>query len=269
MVNHRRIPLEEDDRPARPPPAVHGHLVSALLQRLGHPRLPGLLRGGRLPESSRRSTWARRPQDMADFIEYVNGPADSEWGRRRAADGHPEPYRLKHLELGNEERVDERLLPRSSRRWPRRSGRRTRRSSWWSATSPTASDRGPVQLHAARPRASPASPAQQQILQLAREHDREVWFDVHVGTERPAARFDLGGHVLVSSSPGQARRRREAQGGGLRVQRRQPRAASGPWPTPSPSRPSSATAASPSPPPPTASSPTARTTTAGTRACCS
>ncbi|MGE5612253.1 MAG: family 16 glycoside hydrolase, partial [Bacillota bacterium] len=47
------------------------------------------------------------PQDMADFIEYVNGPADSEWGRRRVADGHPAPYNLRHIELGNEERVDE------------------------------------------------------------------------------------------------------------------------------------------------------------------
>ncbi|MCX7221280.1 MAG: L-serine ammonia-lyase, partial [Burkholderiales bacterium] len=32
------------------------------------------------------------PQDMADFIEYVNGPAKSAWGRQRAADGHPAPY---------------------------------------------------------------------------------------------------------------------------------------------------------------------------------
>ena len=29
--------------------------------------------------------------NMADFIEYVNGPADSPWGLRRAADGHPAP----------------------------------------------------------------------------------------------------------------------------------------------------------------------------------
>ena len=47
------------------------------------------------------------PQDMADFMEYVNGPRSSEWGRRRAADGHPAPYRLRYLELGNEEAVDE------------------------------------------------------------------------------------------------------------------------------------------------------------------
>lgn len=43
------------------------------------------------------------PQDMADFIEYVNGPADSTWGKRRAADGHLAPYNLRHLEIGNEE----------------------------------------------------------------------------------------------------------------------------------------------------------------------
>jgi hypothetical protein len=47
------------------------------------------------------------PQDMVDFIEYVKGPVDSTWGRQRAADGHPAPYELKYLELGNEERVNE------------------------------------------------------------------------------------------------------------------------------------------------------------------
>ena len=47
------------------------------------------------------------PADLADFLRYANGPADSEWGRRRAEDGHPEPYRLKYVELGNEEAVDE------------------------------------------------------------------------------------------------------------------------------------------------------------------
>src|SRR2546430_6388310 len=25
------------------------------------------------------------PRDMADFVEYVNGPAETEWGKRRAA----------------------------------------------------------------------------------------------------------------------------------------------------------------------------------------
>src|SRR5260370_34730813 len=47
------------------------------------------------------------PQDMADFIEYVNGPAGSEWGRKRVAGVHAAPYHLTQLELGNEEGVDE------------------------------------------------------------------------------------------------------------------------------------------------------------------
>ena len=50
------------------------------------------------------------PQDMADFVEYVNGPEDSPWGRKRAADGHPKPYGLKYIQLGNEEHVDDNYL---------------------------------------------------------------------------------------------------------------------------------------------------------------
>ena len=38
----------------------------------------------------------------------LNGPADTEWARRRAQSGRPAPYQLKYLQLGNEERVDDR-----------------------------------------------------------------------------------------------------------------------------------------------------------------
>lgn len=41
-------------------------------------------------------------QDALDAIEYANGPADSKWGAVRAAAGHPEPFRLEYLEIGNE-----------------------------------------------------------------------------------------------------------------------------------------------------------------------
>ena len=41
-------------------------------------------------------------QDALDCIEYANGPADSEWGAKRAAAGHPEPFGMKYLEIGNE-----------------------------------------------------------------------------------------------------------------------------------------------------------------------
>lgn len=52
------------------------------------------------------------PADMVDFVEYVNGPADSPWGRKRAADGHPAPYNLTHLEIGNEDRLDDHYAER-------------------------------------------------------------------------------------------------------------------------------------------------------------
>ncbi|WP_442485250.1 alpha-L-arabinofuranosidase C-terminal domain-containing protein [Aeoliella sp. SH292] len=41
--------------------------------------------------------------DALDLIEFANGPVDSEWGALRAAMGHPEPFNLKYLCLGNEE----------------------------------------------------------------------------------------------------------------------------------------------------------------------
>ena len=43
------------------------------------------------------------PQDMADMIEYFNGDVSTTWGKARAADGHPEPYRVKYIQIGNEE----------------------------------------------------------------------------------------------------------------------------------------------------------------------
>ncbi|UCD52846.1 MAG: DUF1080 domain-containing protein [Phycisphaerales bacterium] len=41
-------------------------------------------------------------QDALDWIEYCNGPADSRWGKIRAANGHPEPYNVKYWEIDNE-----------------------------------------------------------------------------------------------------------------------------------------------------------------------
>jgi len=41
-------------------------------------------------------------QDALDAIEYANGPVTSKWGSIRAANGHPLPFNLKYLEIGNE-----------------------------------------------------------------------------------------------------------------------------------------------------------------------
>ena len=42
-------------------------------------------------------------QDALDLIEFANGPATSAWGKRRADMGHPEPFNLKMLGVGNEQ----------------------------------------------------------------------------------------------------------------------------------------------------------------------
>ncbi len=42
-------------------------------------------------------------QDALDLIEFANGGTDTTWGQKRAALGHPEPFHLKYLGIGNEE----------------------------------------------------------------------------------------------------------------------------------------------------------------------
>ncbi len=125
------------------------------------------------------------PQDLADFVEYVNGPADSEWGRRRAAAGHPAPYHLRHVQLGNEEKVDAAYYEKFER---------LTRAVW-------AKDAGVIPVvgdfQYDRPIADPLRvagaasgvttlAAHQRILALAKRAGREVWFDVHLSSDRAA-----------------------------------------------------------------------------------
>jgi len=41
-------------------------------------------------------------EEVVQELEYLNGPADSEWGQIRAVNGHPEPYAVKWWAVGNE-----------------------------------------------------------------------------------------------------------------------------------------------------------------------
>ena len=41
-------------------------------------------------------------QDALDAIEYATGPETSQWGSLRARNGHPQPFHLKYMEIGNE-----------------------------------------------------------------------------------------------------------------------------------------------------------------------
>ncbi|EMD92463.1 glycoside hydrolase family 51 protein [Bipolaris maydis ATCC 48331] len=42
-------------------------------------------------------------EDALNEIEFVTGPANSTWGARRAELGHPEPFELNYVEVGNED----------------------------------------------------------------------------------------------------------------------------------------------------------------------
>jgi alpha-L-arabinofuranosidase len=45
-------------------------------------------------------------QDALDEIEYVSGAASTPWGAKRARDGHPAPFKLRYVEIGNEDFFD-------------------------------------------------------------------------------------------------------------------------------------------------------------------
>jgi hypothetical protein len=123
-------------------------------------------------------------RDMADFIEYVNGSADSDWGRKRTADGHPRPYGLRYLELGNEERIDDKYVERFQ----------ALAEAIW-AKDPTVivvvgdflytkPIRDPERISGAASGITSLA-GHRKILELAKKHGREVWFDIHIGTEGP------------------------------------------------------------------------------------
>lgn len=44
-------------------------------------------------------------QEVLHLIEYANGDAKSEWGRKRAEAGHPKPFNLKYIGIGNEDLI--------------------------------------------------------------------------------------------------------------------------------------------------------------------
>ena len=41
-------------------------------------------------------------EDAASWVEYCNGPADSEWGRVRAGNGREDPWNVRYWSIGNE-----------------------------------------------------------------------------------------------------------------------------------------------------------------------
>ena len=131
------------------------------------------------------------PQDMADFVEYANGPATSEWGRKRVENSRPQPYRLQYIQLGNEESVDEdywqRFRPMAQAIW-RQDPNVTLVVGDFAYGQPI---RDPYNFEGA-PQIKSLE-IHKKILDLAVQHNREIWFDVHVGTDRPNDPDGLGG----------------------------------------------------------------------------
>ena len=50
--------------------------------------------------------------EALDLIEWANGDVNTRWGRVRAEAGHPKPFNLKYLGLGNEERISPEFIER-------------------------------------------------------------------------------------------------------------------------------------------------------------
>lgn len=134
------------------------------------------------------------PQDIADFIEYVNGPADSTWGKKRAEDGHPKPFKLKFLEMGNEEAINEtywqKFKPLAEAIWAKDFDITLVVGDFiyrWPIVDPYKTDSNPLIRTLSE---------HKKILDLATEHNREVWFDIHVSTDHPS---ELGDSVGPST----------------------------------------------------------------------
>ncbi|GAB6012559.1 alpha-L-arabinofuranosidase C-terminal domain-containing protein [Viscerimonas tarda] len=44
-------------------------------------------------------------QEVLDLIEYANGDLKTTWGKKRAEAGHPKPFNLKYIGIGNEDQI--------------------------------------------------------------------------------------------------------------------------------------------------------------------
>jgi alpha-L-arabinofuranosidase len=77
------------------------------------PVVPALVTGcGQNKATDDEALLERHIQDTLDLIEFANGPATSPWGKVRAGMGHPEPFGLTHIGVGNEENLPREFFAR-------------------------------------------------------------------------------------------------------------------------------------------------------------
>ncbi|GAA3781889.1 alpha-L-arabinofuranosidase C-terminal domain-containing protein [Streptomyces phyllanthi] len=77
------------------------------------PVVPALVTGcGQNRATDDDALLKRHIQDTLDLIEFANGPVTSEWGGKRARMGHPKPFHLTHIGVGNEENLPNEFFAR-------------------------------------------------------------------------------------------------------------------------------------------------------------
>ncbi|MDR3459712.1 MAG: DUF1080 domain-containing protein [Verrucomicrobiae bacterium] len=142
------------------------------------------------------------PQDMADFMQYANGSTNTVWGARRLAEGHPQPYNLKYLELGNEETVNNTYYQKFQ----------AVAQAIWAVDTNVILVVGDFSYHSVitdpfnfggADSGITTLATHQQIMQLAQTNNRAVWFDVHVWTDGPGADNSLAGMFSYDTALGQ------------------------------------------------------------------
>ena len=137
------------------------------------------------------------PEDMADFMDFALGTdTENQWVQARIALGHPEPFELPYIQLGNENGIDDTFAAKfnaiADKIWEK------------------ADEYGvePVLIVGdfgyAEPIVDPynLSQADSGVLTLAghkkildhavESGDREVWVDVHVFTDEPSGAYNFG-----------------------------------------------------------------------------
>jgi hypothetical protein len=122
------------------------------------------------------------PEDMADFVDYVHGGTDTVWGQKRAEAGHPEPYKLKYIQIGNEEKVNDHYLERF----------KVLAAALWSKNPEIILIVGDFNYndHISDPYDFNGAPIRtlaphREILRFAKENKKPVWFDVHIWNDEP------------------------------------------------------------------------------------
>ncbi|MGY5107036.1 alpha-L-arabinofuranosidase C-terminal domain-containing protein, partial [Streptomyces sp. 900105245] len=77
------------------------------------PVVPALVTGcGQNRATDDDALLKRHIQDTLDLIEFANGPTSGKWGKLRADMGHPKPFHLTHLAVGNEENLPNEYMAR-------------------------------------------------------------------------------------------------------------------------------------------------------------